>query len=136
MLRVLITGCSSGIGRALADAFKAAGHEVWASARKPEDVTLGEGSTTAILLDASGSTALNGQKDNGLIKLDGTPANLITGPFNHLSTVADRTDQSRIEIVSGGPVALTATWPPVARVIEPFWKSTVPPVGVKKAVGA
>ena len=67
-------------------------------------VTLGEGSTTAILLDASGSTALNGQKDNGLIKLDGTPANLITGPFNNLSTVADRTDQSRIEIVSGGTV--------------------------------
>ena len=31
-------------------------------------VTLGEGSTTAILLDSSGSTALNGQKDNGLIK--------------------------------------------------------------------
>lgn len=67
-------------------------------------VTLGEGSTTAILLDSSGSTALNGQKDNGLIKLDGTPANLITGPFNNLSAVADRTDQSRIEIVSGGTV--------------------------------
>jgi NADP-dependent 3-hydroxy acid dehydrogenase YdfG len=34
----LITGCSSGIGRALADVFKAAGYTVWASARKPEDV--------------------------------------------------------------------------------------------------
>jgi len=67
-------------------------------------VTLGEGSTTAILLDSSGSTALNGQKDNGLIKLDGTPANLITGQFNNLSAVPDRTDQSRIEIVSGGTV--------------------------------
>ena len=30
----LITGCSSGIGRALADAFKQAGYEVWATARK------------------------------------------------------------------------------------------------------
>ena len=30
----LITGCSSGIGRALADAFQAAGYCVWASARK------------------------------------------------------------------------------------------------------
>lgn len=67
-------------------------------------ITLGEGSTTAILLDASASTALNSQKDNGLIKLDGTPANLIGGQFNHLSAVADRTDQSRIEIVSGGTV--------------------------------
>jgi NAD(P)-dependent dehydrogenase (short-subunit alcohol dehydrogenase family) len=32
----LITGCSSGIGRALADAFKAAGYEVWATAAKPK----------------------------------------------------------------------------------------------------
>ncbi|WP_323114050.1 SDR family oxidoreductase [Pseudomonas guariconensis] len=38
MPTVLITGCSSGIGRALADAFRDAGHEVWATARKPEDV--------------------------------------------------------------------------------------------------
>lgn len=34
----LITGCSSGIGRALADAFKAAGYSVWATARKPQDL--------------------------------------------------------------------------------------------------
>ncbi|WP_106804358.1 filamentous hemagglutinin family protein [Pseudomonas sp. S5D5] len=67
-------------------------------------VTLGEGSTTAILLDSSGSTALNSQKGNGLVNLDGTPANLATGAFNNLSAVADRTDQSRIEIVSGGTV--------------------------------
>ena len=67
-------------------------------------VTLGEGSTTAILLDASASTALNSQKDAGLIKLDGQAANLIKGQFNNLSAVADRTDQSRIEIVSGATV--------------------------------
>ena len=34
----LITGCSSGIGRALADAFLSAGYRVWATARKPEDL--------------------------------------------------------------------------------------------------
>lgn len=67
-------------------------------------VTLGEGSTTAILLDASGSTALNSQKGAGLEKFDGLAANLITGQFNNLSAVADRTDQSRVEIVSGGTV--------------------------------
>lgn len=39
MPTVLITGCSSGIGRALADAFRDAGHEVWATARKADDVT-------------------------------------------------------------------------------------------------
>lgn len=40
MPTVLITGCSSGIGRALADAFRDAGHEVWATARKPADVEI------------------------------------------------------------------------------------------------
>lgn len=40
MPNVLITGCSTGIGRALADAFKGAGYEVWATARKAEDVAL------------------------------------------------------------------------------------------------
>lgn len=67
-------------------------------------VTLGEGSTTAILLDASASTALNSQQANGLSKFDGLAANLINGQFNHLSAVADRSDQSRVEIVSGGTV--------------------------------
>lgn len=79
-------------------------HLLNAASDSSGSVSLGEGSTTAILLDASGSTALNSQKDNGLIKLDGSPANLIGGAFNHLSAVADRTDQSRIEIVSGGTV--------------------------------
>lgn len=35
---VLITGCSSGIGRALAEAFQATGYRVWATARKAADV--------------------------------------------------------------------------------------------------
>ena len=35
---VLITGCSSGIGRALADAFMAGGYAVWATARKEGDL--------------------------------------------------------------------------------------------------
>lgn len=55
----LITGCSSGIGRALADAFKAAGYEVWASARKVEDVAaLSAAGFTAIELDVNDVTAL------------------------------------------------------------------------------
>ncbi|MBT2372647.1 filamentous hemagglutinin family protein [Pseudomonas fluorescens] len=71
---------------------------------KTGSVTLGQGGTTAILLDSSASTALNSQRDNGLVKLDGLPVNLITGQFNNLSSVSDRTDQSRVEIVSGGTV--------------------------------
>ena len=55
----LITGCSSGIGRALADAFKAAGYEVWTSARKPDDVAaLAAAGFTAIALDVNDSVAL------------------------------------------------------------------------------
>ncbi|MCX2897060.1 SDR family oxidoreductase [Pseudomonas mandelii] len=55
----LITGCSSGIGRALADAFKAAGYEVWASARKAEDIAvLSAAGFTAVQLDVNDAAAL------------------------------------------------------------------------------
>lgn len=67
-------------------------------------VTLGQGSATAVLLDAAGGSALDSQRDAGPAGLDGTPNNLITGRFNNLSSVVDRTDQSRVEIVSGGSV--------------------------------
>jgi NAD(P)-dependent dehydrogenase (short-subunit alcohol dehydrogenase family) len=56
---VLITGCSSGIGRAMADAFKDAGHEVWTTARKPADVqTLNAAGFKAVELDVNDSVAL------------------------------------------------------------------------------
>ena len=59
MPNVLITGCSSGIGRALADAFKSAGFNVWASARRPEDVTaLAAAGFNAVELDVNDSAAL------------------------------------------------------------------------------
>ncbi|SMF52912.1 MULTISPECIES: SDR family oxidoreductase [unclassified Pseudomonas] len=59
MPTVLITGCSSGIGRALADAFRDAGHEVWATARKPEDVAhLAAAGFTARQLDVNDGQAL------------------------------------------------------------------------------
>ena len=59
MPTVLITGCSSGIGRALADTFRDAGYEVWATARKPEDVTvLAAAGFAARELDVNDSEAL------------------------------------------------------------------------------
>ena len=59
MPTVLITGCSSGIGRALADAFKTAGHEVWASARQPDDVSaLAAAGFKAVQLDVNDAMAL------------------------------------------------------------------------------
>jgi NAD(P)-dependent dehydrogenase (short-subunit alcohol dehydrogenase family) len=55
----LITGCSSGIGRALADAFKAAGYSVWASARKPRDLAeLEAAGFTAVALDVNDQAAV------------------------------------------------------------------------------
>ncbi|WP_017904221.1 SDR family oxidoreductase [Pseudomonas asplenii] len=55
----LITGCSSGIGRALAEAFRGAGHEVWATARKTEDVAaLATAGFTAVQLDVNDGDAL------------------------------------------------------------------------------
>ncbi|MCU0119319.1 SDR family oxidoreductase [Pseudomonas sp. B2M1-30] len=55
----LITGCSSGIGRALADAFKVAGYSVWATARKPDDVAmLASAGFTAVQLDVNDAGGL------------------------------------------------------------------------------
>jgi short-subunit dehydrogenase len=59
MPNVLITGCSSGIGRALADAFKSTGFDVWASARREADVAiLAAAGFNAVLLDVNDSAAL------------------------------------------------------------------------------
>lgn len=55
----LITGCSSGIGRALADAFLSAGYRVWATARKPEDLAaLAASGFTAVALDVNDAQAV------------------------------------------------------------------------------
>ncbi|MBG5074307.1 filamentous hemagglutinin family protein [Pseudomonas aeruginosa] len=68
-------------------------------------VVLGEGSTTAVLVDASGAGALDSQRAAAQQALDGTtPTNNVIGRFDNLSRVADRSEQSRVEIVSGGSV--------------------------------
>lgn len=55
----LITGCSSGIGRALADTFRDAGYTVWATARKAEDVErLAAAGLRACALDVNDSDAV------------------------------------------------------------------------------
>lgn len=79
-------------------------HLLNAASDSSGSVTLGQGSATAVLLDAAGGSALDSQRNAGPAGLDGTPNNLITGPFNNLSSVVDRSDQSRVEIVSGGSV--------------------------------
>lgn len=56
---VLITGCSSGIGRALAEVFQQAGYQVWATARKAEDLAaLSAAGFHAVQLDVNDGLAL------------------------------------------------------------------------------
>ena len=64
-------------------------------------VTLGAGSVTAVLLEASAVTGLDSQRAAAIKTLDGTPNNKTGGAFDNLSTVADRRDLSRIEVVTG-----------------------------------
>ena len=71
---VLISGCSSGIGRALADAFKAAGYQVWAGARKAADLEL---------LSAAGFHA---------VELDVNDAGVIAQAVERLGSEAGRLD--------------------------------------------
>ena len=65
-------------------------------------VALGEGSVTAVVLESSALTGLDGQRDAALKALDGQATNKTGGAYDHLSTVADRRDLSRIEVVTGG----------------------------------
>ncbi|WP_051334972.1 filamentous haemagglutinin family protein [Bradyrhizobium sp. Ai1a-2] len=71
-------------------------------------VTLGSGSLTTVIPELeSEDTALDSQRD-ALIAASATAnqlrAGAATGVFNNLSLLADRLDQSRIEIVTGGNV--------------------------------
>ncbi|MBR1220900.1 filamentous hemagglutinin family protein [Bradyrhizobium sp. U87765 SZCCT0131] len=64
-------------------------------------VTLSAGSISAVLPEIdSADTALNSKRD-ALVAASGLNV-LATGQFNNLSTLADRLDQSRVEVVTGG----------------------------------
>lgn len=67
---VLITGCSSGIGRALAPAFAAKGHRVFATARRPETLSglkdLTGGSLTPLALDVTDGASIRKAVDEVL----------------------------------------------------------------------
>jgi NAD(P)-dependent dehydrogenase (short-subunit alcohol dehydrogenase family) len=56
---VLITGCSSGIGRALAEAFAECGHRVVATARRPESIeSLASNRTLVLPLDVTDAESI------------------------------------------------------------------------------
>jgi len=77
---VLITGCSSGIGRCTADMLKARGYRVFATARRLEDVDgLREAGFEAVQLDLSQSDSIRSAVDEVLNKTGGT----LYGLFNN-----------------------------------------------------
>lgn len=110
-LIVLITGCSSGIGRALALAFQQQGHTVWATARKPETLAelKAQGIHTA-QLDVTNAASRDAAVQQILTE-SGTLDILINnagyglmGPLLELDTDAIRT---QLETNTIAPIALT-----------------------------
>ena len=69
---VLITGCSSGIGRCVADGLAARGYRVFATARKPEDVErLQADGLESLPLDLSNSASIAAAVDEVLARTKG-----------------------------------------------------------------
>ena len=64
----LITGCSSGIGRALAETMRDAGYQVWACARKPADLASLRPQMRAVLLHHLGGRGLKSWEMLGELK--------------------------------------------------------------------
>ncbi|MBF0342001.1 MAG: SDR family NAD(P)-dependent oxidoreductase [Magnetococcales bacterium] len=73
MKTILITGCSSGIGRCVAEGLRARGYRVFATARKPEDVaTLDRLGFAAHLLDLNDSVSIHSAVEWVLQQTGGT----------------------------------------------------------------
>lgn len=90
---ILITGCSSGIGYATAIALKKRGHDVIATARKPDDVTrLTQEGFTAIQLDLADSQSIQ-HAVNQTIELTGGKVDALfnNGAFGQPGAVEDLT---------------------------------------------
>ena len=61
---VLVTGCSTGIGRAVAQALLASGHTVWATARRPETLAdLAEAGAHVTALDVTDEESMRAAVD-------------------------------------------------------------------------
>jgi NAD(P)-dependent dehydrogenase (short-subunit alcohol dehydrogenase family) len=107
---VLITGCSSGIGRALALAFHQQGHTVWATARNPSSLSslAGQGIRTAQLdvtqPDSRNSAIETILAESGAIDILINNAGYgLMGPLLELEPEALR---SQLETNSIAPIAL------------------------------
>jgi len=88
---VLITGCSSGIGRCLAEGLQRRGYRVFATARKPEDVAaLAESGLEALPLDLASSESIHRAAAEVLARGDGQLYALINnGAYGQPGAVED-----------------------------------------------
>jgi NAD(P)-dependent dehydrogenase (short-subunit alcohol dehydrogenase family) len=77
---ILVTGCSSGIGRCVADGLRRRGYRVFASARRPEDVErLESEGHEALWLDLADPTSVRGAVEEVLARAGGR----LYGLFNN-----------------------------------------------------
>jgi len=88
---VLITGCSSGIGRCLADGLRARGYRVFATTRKPDDVEmLRQAGHECLPLDLDDSASIADAVDNALDRCNGALYGLINnGAYGQPGAVED-----------------------------------------------
>ncbi|MFF7705831.1 SDR family oxidoreductase [Pseudomonas sp. NPDC007930] len=115
MPTTLITGCSSGIGLATARALKAAGHEVWATARSAEAVArLAAEGFTARALDVTCPTAVQALAAE-LPALDVLINNAGYGAIGPLLDLPDSTLRAQFDTNVLGLLAVTRACLPALR---------------------
>ena len=120
MKHILVTGCSSGIGRCIADGLKERGFNVFVTARKQEDIdTLSKAGFEAIMLDLADTKSIQAAVVTLLSKTDGQLYGLVnnaayglTGAMEDIPVMALR-DQFETNIF--GTQELTNLLIPVMR---------------------
>jgi NAD(P)-dependent dehydrogenase (short-subunit alcohol dehydrogenase family) len=90
---ILITGCSSGIGRCLAQGLQERGYRVFATARQPADVeTLTQAGFESLLLDLNSSDSIHAAVETILTRTQGQLFALINnGAYGQPGAVEDLT---------------------------------------------
>ncbi|WP_418284933.1 SDR family oxidoreductase [Halorubrum sp. DTA46] len=104
---VLITGCSSGIGRATAHAFNDEGWTVYATARNPADIeTLGEAGCELATLDVTDQSGVDRVVDRILDEegaIDALINNAGYGQFGPIEDVSTQTVHEQFDVNVYGP---------------------------------
>jgi len=116
---VLITGCSSGIGRAAAHAFNDEGWTVYATARNPADVeTLGEAGCELATLDVTDQSDVDRVVDRILDEegaIDALINNAGYGQFGPIEDVSTAAVHEQFDVNVYGPHRLTKAVLPAMR---------------------